>query len=100
MYMKYNRVLRGLSKPGDTTYCATLHLICSALMKRSRISPPPPGMLLYRGNGGMALPEEFFKLDEQGCAGGTEPALMSTTPDRSVALGYSGVWDGKDLPTL
>jgi len=100
MYMRYNRVLRGLCENGDTNYCATLHLVCSALLKRSRISPPPPGMVLYRGNGGMALPLDFFKLDEQGCAGGTECALMSTTPDREVALLYSGVKKGKELPTL
>jgi hypothetical protein len=25
---------------------------------------------------------------------------MSATPDRSVALGYSGIDKGKDLPTL
>ena len=100
MYIKYNQVMRCKPKPGDTTYCATLHLVCSALTKRSRISPPPAGYVLYRGTAGMALPEDLFELDEQGCAGGTEPALMSTTPDRSVALGYSGVWDGKELPTL
>ena len=100
MYMIYNPVLRGTSKKGDCNFCATLHLVGSALLKRSRISPPPPGMVLYRGNGGMALPEDFFKLDEQGCAGGTECAFMSTTPDRSVALEYSGVNKGKELPTL
>ena len=30
----------------------------------------------------------------QGCAGGVECALMSTSPDRNVALGYSGVLAG------
>jgi hypothetical protein len=30
----------------------------------------------------------------QGCAGGT---IMSATPRRSVALGFSGVNKGKDL---
>ena len=54
-------------------------------------------MALYRGNGGMALPRDFFELDEQGCAGGTECTLMSTTPDRSEALGYVGVNTGKEL---
>jgi hypothetical protein len=99
MFVKYNEVLRDKSNKGGTKYCATLHLVCSAVMKRSRISPPPPG-LLYRGNGDMALPPDFFEPDEQGCAGGTECAFMSTTPDRSVALEYSGVNKGKELPTL
>jgi len=28
------------------------------------------------------------------------PAILLATPDRSVALGYSGIDKGKDLPTL
>ena len=100
MYVKYNAVLRGLAARGSTSYCATLHLICSALRKLSRVSPPPPGLLLYRGNGGMALPDDFLAPDEQGCVGGTDVALMSTTTDRNVALGYSGALKGKELPTL
>ena len=48
----------------------------------------------------MALPEDFFEEDAQGCAAAVEPAPMSTTPNREVALGYAGVASGKDLPTL
>jgi tetratricopeptide (TPR) repeat protein len=36
----------------------------------------------------------------QGCAGGTELGIMSATPNRSVALGFSGVNQGQVLPTL
>jgi len=36
----------------------------------------------------------------QGCAGGAEFSIMSATPDRSVALGYSGIDKDKYLPTL
>ena len=79
---------------------ATVHLIASGLRKLSRVSEPPKDMVLYRGNGGMARPADFLEPDEQGCAGGTELAIMSATPERSVALGYSGVEKGKDLPTL
>lgn len=100
MYVKYNAVLRGLAAAGSTTYSATLHLIVSALRKLSRVSPPPPGLVVYRGNGDMALPKDFLELDDQGCAGGTDLALMSTTTERKVALGYSGVAKGKALPTL
>jgi len=36
----------------------------------------------------------------QGCAGGTELGIMSATPNRSVALSFSGVNQGQVLPTL
>lgn len=102
MYVKYNAVLRGMAvaTAGGTIYSSTVHLICSGLHKLSRVSELPKEMKLYRGTGGMALPSSFLEPDASGCAGGTEPAIMSATPDRSVALGYSGIDKGKDLPTL
>jgi hypothetical protein len=102
MYVKYNAVLRGMAvaEAGGTIYSSTVHLICSGLHKLSRVSELPKEMKLYRGNGGMALPSSFLEPDASGCAGGTEPAIMSATPDRSVALGYSGIDKDKDLPTL
>lgn len=102
MYVKYNGALRGVLSPssGDTIYSTTIHLICSGLKKLSRVTRPPPGLLVYRGNGGMALPQDFLEPDKRGSAGGVETALMSTSPDRDVALGYAGVDKGKDLPTL
>jgi hypothetical protein len=102
MYVKYNAVLRGMAvaTAGGTIYSSTVHLICSGLHKLSRVSKIPKEMKLYRGNGGMALPSSFLEPDASGCAGGTEPAIMSATPDRSVALGYSGIDKDKDLPTL
>ena len=102
MYVKYNAVLRGMAvaTAGGTIYSSTVHLICSGLQKLSRVSELPKEMKLYRGTGGMALPSSFLEPDASGCAGGTEPAIMSATPDRSVALGYSGIDKGKDLPTL
>ena len=102
MYVKYNAVLRGMAvaTAGGTIYSSTVHLICSGLHKLSRVSELPKEMKLYRGNGGMALPSSFLEPDASGCAGGTEPAIMSATPDRSVALGYSGIDEDKYLPTL
>ena len=102
MYVKYNAVLRGMAvaTAGGTIYSSTVHLICSGLHKLSRVSKVPQEMKLYRGNGGMALPSSFLEPDASGCAGGTEPAIMSATPDQSVALGYSGIDKDKDLPTL
>ena len=102
MYVKYNAVLRGMAvaTAGGTIYSSTVHLICSGLHKLSRVSELPKEMKLYRGTGGMALPSSFLEPDASGCAGGTEPAIMSATPDRSVALGYSGIDKDKYLPTL
>ena len=102
MYVRYNAVLRamGSSSPGLVCYSATIHVIASALLKLSRVTPPPPGLIVYRGTGGMALGADFLEPDEQGCVGGVEGGLMSTSPDRDVALGYAGVATGKDLPTL
>ena len=102
MYVKYNAVLRGMAvaTAGGTIYSSTVHLICSGLHKLSRVSELPKEMKLYRGSGGMALPSSFLEPDASGCAGGTEPAIMSATPDRSVALGYSGIDKDEYLPTL
>jgi hypothetical protein len=92
MYVQYNAVLRGFPAEGSTTYSVTLNLICheSAL----RISPPPPGLVVYRalrGNCGMAMPADFLEPDTEGCAGGVECALMSASLDGNVALGCSDV---------
>ncbi len=124
MYVKYNAVLRGMAvaTAGGTIYSSTVHLICSGLHKLSRVSEIPKEMKLYRGNGGMALPSSFLEPDASGYAGGTEPeresvlfigtqfsilytsmyspAILLATPDRSVALGYSGINKDKYLPTL
>ena len=45
---------------------------------------------MYRGISGMALPKEFWEPNEDsGVRGGVESAFMSTTLDRSVAMGYA-----------
>ena len=53
---------------------------------------------VYRGLGGMVLPECFWKADNFGCRGGVEYALMSTTTHREVAIQYCG--SEKDRPTI
>ena len=50
----------------------------------------------FRGLSALALPIEFFELDEQGCAGGVEASLMSTTQSEEVACKYSGVNEGRE----
>ena len=48
----------------------------------------------------MALMSDFLERDRQGCIGGSERGFMSTSPNRDVALGYSGILKNKDVPTL
>ena len=67
MYVKYNAVLRGQGGllTGATSYSATIYLICSGLRKLSRTTKVPKGMVVYRGNGDMALPLDFLEPDAQ-----------------------------------
>jgi hypothetical protein len=64
MYVKYNAVLRGLVTGGNR-YAATIYLVCSGLRKLSRTTKLPEGLMVYRGNGGMALPMDFLEPDAQ-----------------------------------
>ena len=64
MYVKYNAVLRGLVT-GANRYAATIYLVCSGLRKLSRTTKLPEGLMVYRGNGGMALPLDFLEPDAQ-----------------------------------
>ena len=45
---------------------------------------------VYRGVSGGRLPHHFRHADEYGVRGGVDPAFMSTTLDREVALHYAG----------
>ena len=92
MYVKYNAVLRGFDGHTMCCFSATIHLICSALRKLSRFTEPPPGLILFRGNGGMSLPIEFLEPDEQGFAGGVECALMSATSERRCKFSQTAAW--------
>ena len=44
---------------------------------------------VYRGIAGMKLPDEFWEANDYGVKGGVEPAFMSTTLNRDVAMGYA-----------
>ena len=52
---------------------------------------------MFRGIGGMKLPDCFYVEDETGVRGGVERALLSTTTEPAVAMHYI---DGRDLPTV
>jgi hypothetical protein len=90
----------GQVETGSNMYSASIHCICSGLRKLCRTQEVEAGLILFRGFGNMALPEQFFDTDAQGCRGGVECGLMNTSTDREVAIGYSGVDTGKVLPTV
>ena len=98
LFMKYNAVLRGMDSRVEflrrefkrlcrgNRYTTTLHVINSSLVKLSKLSV---AVKVYRGISGRTLPSEFWSANEFGVKGGIESAFMSTTVDRTVALGYA-----------
>lgn len=91
MYAVYNPILRStlaLDPTGstitDNQYPTTIQLIVSGICKLCRVAEVPAELAVFRGLSGMALPKEFFELDEQGFAGGVEASFMSTTVDEQV----------------
>ena len=95
----YNCILRrfpadkyALFEQGGNRYATTIFVLVSAVQKVSRCTRIPEGTLLYRGLGGLIdLPDNFHNVDEQGRSGYLDWGMMSTSSDRDVALGYSGV---------
>ena len=52
-----------------------------------RVTRLPPGLVLYRGLGGlMSLPEAFYRAAADGCIGFAEWGFFSTTSNRAVAI--------------
>jgi len=68
-------------------YTTTLHAISSAINKLSRLTAVTN---VYRGIGGGVLPRAFWEPDDDGACGAVEFGFMSTTRERSVAVGYAG----------
>jgi ankyrin repeat protein len=106
-FVLYNAVLRqfpadiyNVFKDGNNLFPTTIFVLVSAVNKLSRCMNIPPGTLLYRGLGGtLEFPDRFTRADPN-CAtpnalGFLEYGFMSTTADKSVAVQYSGVKDGK-----
>lgn len=95
----YNCILRrfpadkyALFEEGSNRYSTTIFVLVSAVQKVSRCTRIPEGTLLYRGLGGLIdLPDAFHEADEKGRSGYLDWGMMSTSSDRDVALGYSGV---------
>jgi NLR family CARD domain-containing protein 3 len=98
MYLWYNAALRGFpadlhAKLEGNRYETTVFCITSGIVKLARLTEVPADRRLYRGLGGMVLPDAFWG-SKDGFRGGVETGLMSTTTDRRVAMQYSGK-DGK-----
>jgi hypothetical protein len=74
-------------------YETTLFCIISAVLKLSKHTAVPPDRRLFRGLGGMILPDQFWRAGAAagGLRGAVEWGLMSTTTQREVAVQYSGV---------
>ena len=82
-------------------YSTTIFVLTSAIQKVARSAKIVEGTPFYRGLAGvMELPDYFLKADNQGRRGYAEWGFMSTTSDKSIALFYSGVREGKPLPMV
>ena len=72
-------------------YPTTIHVLASAVMKVATVRKLESCLPLYRGLGGMELPQHFYHSDEGGFRCLMEFAFMSTTASKKIALEYSGV---------
>jgi ankyrin repeat protein len=107
VFVLYNAVLRrfpadiySVFKDGDNLFPTTIFVLVSAINKLSRCMNIAPGTFLYRGLGGtMQFPDRFTRPDPNcttpNALGYLEFGFMSTTANRSVAVQYSGVRDGR-----
>jgi ankyrin repeat protein len=106
-YVLYNAVLRQsppeiyrVFKDSNNLFSTTIFVLVSAINKLSRCTNISPDTLLYRGLGGTSeFPDSFTQADTN-CAtpnalGYLDYGFMSTSADKSVAVQYSGVKDGK-----
>jgi ankyrin repeat protein len=82
------------------TYTATIHCLVSGITKISRVTKIPEGLLLYRGFGGLKLPDQFYVAPKSGYKGFVEWGFISTTSDKAVAIQYTGIAKGRPFPTV
>ena len=87
MFVKYNAVLRGFPEAAvealkGNKYTTTIYCIVSGIIKLSKVMKLPDDRVVYRGMGGLELPEAFTIPDEWGIRGGVEYGMMSTTLHR------------------
>eukprot|EP00960_Hanusia_phi_P050248 760095-Hanusia_phi.AAC.1 len=87
-----------LKRVGAMKYVTTIRMIASGIVKLSKFCKLPVERKVYRGLNAMTLPEFFFWADKNGFKGAVEPAFMSTSLDKGVALNY--LHRGGNLPIL
>ncbi len=88
-------------KERGNLFATTIFVLQSAVLKISRAMKISTGEKLYRGLGGeVELPNSFYKEDEHGCLRYLEYGFLSTTSHRETAVEYSGLGEGKPLPTV
>jgi hypothetical protein len=75
-------------------YPTTLHAINSLIVKLGKLTKATK---VYRGVKGFKLPTTFLTENRHGVKGGVEKAFMSTTLDRSVAMGYASGGKGPGI---
>jgi hypothetical protein len=92
-FVHYNTVLRRwpaniYESLNGNTYATTIHCLVSGVTKVSRRTRIPAGLVLYRGFGGLKLPDQFYKAPEGGFKGFVEWGFMvSAAPARRVFAG-------------
>jgi hypothetical protein len=107
-FVLYNAALRRSPKEhferlvaGGNVYTTTIAVLVSAVVGISRETRLEAGLKLYRGLGGdRTFPPAFFKSDNKGRKGMLEWGFMSTTADKTIAIQYSGIREGKPFPTI
>lgn len=87
LFVKYNAVLRDFPKASvdalkGNTYTTTIYCIVSGIIKLSKVMRLPDNRMVYRGMGGLDLPESFLEQDKWRISGGVEYGILSTTTDR------------------
>mmetsp|Transcript_48462 Transcript_48462/g.151973 ORF Transcript_48462/g.151973 Transcript_48462/m.151973 type:complete len:501 (+) Transcript_48462:1614-3116(+) len=69
-------------------YVTTIRMIASGILKLSKLSSLPPNRKVYRGLANVKLPVFMVSSDHLGFRGAVEPAFMSTTTRKEVAIQY------------
>jgi hypothetical protein len=110
MFLKYNLVCRAVVKEAPpfmkadferccrgNKFTTTIHVLNSLVVKCSKLTVTTK---VFRGSARGVLPDSFWEPNDQGVRGGVEPAFMSTTTDRDVAVGYAGVGTSASTPMV
>ena len=60
----------------ENKYTTTIYCLVSGVTKVSRRTKIPTGLILYRGFGGLKLPEQFYRAADGGYKGYVEWGFM------------------------